>query len=100
MTIVLRTWPIFLLLVLFNTSGRLYCGNLFYPGLVIHPVEELRRLTLGIGGSFIIFTAILTMTRNYLDFSRIALGLSMLVSLLAIPLGRIFLRYLLSIVRA
>lgn len=95
MTIVLRTWPIFLLLVLFNTSGRLYCGNLFYPGLVIHPVEELRRLTLGIGGSFIIFTAILTMTRNYLDFSRIALGLSMLVSLLAIPLGRIFLRYLL-----
>ena len=92
---VFRTWPILVLLVFLNVTGRLYCGNLFYPGMVIHPVEELRRLTLGITGSFVIFTAILTLTRSHLDFSRIALGFSMLLTLVTVPLARIFLRYFL-----
>ena len=95
MSIVWRTWPIFLLLTALNIIGRLYCGNLIYPGLVLNPVEELRRLTLSCIGSFLIFMAVLTLTRENIDFSRVALSFSALASAVALPLGRIVLRYLL-----
>lgn len=95
MRIVLRTWPILIMVLLFNIAGRLYCGNLLYPGLVINPVEELRRLTLSALGSFLLFFAFLSITRENLSFSRVALGGSMLLSLMTLPLGRIVLRYIL-----
>lgn len=95
MTIVLRTWPILMMIVLFNIAGRLYCGNLLYPGLVINPVEELRRLLLSALGSFLLFFAFLTITRENLAFSRVALTISMILSLLTLPLGRIVMRYIL-----
>ena len=92
---VYRTWPVFLLMISFNMCGRLYCGNIFYPGQVIHPVEELRRLTLGCAGSFIIYIAVLQMSRSGIALPGMALVLSMCVSLVSLPVGRIFLRYLL-----
>lgn len=93
MKIVFQTWPVFVLLVIFNVSGRLYCGNLLYPGLVIHPVEELRRLTLSCIGSFLVFFAILSITRENILFSRVALLASMIVGMALLPMGRIILRY-------
>ena len=95
MTIVLKTWPIVLMIVLFNIAGRLYCGNLIYPGLVINPVEELRRLIISALGSFLLFFAFLTLTREYLFFSRLALIISALLSTLTLPVGRIVIRYIL-----
>lgn len=93
--IIWRTWPIFVLMISFNMSGRLYCGNLFYPGQVIHPVEEFRRLTLGCAGSFIIFSAILSLAGNDFELTKTTLGSSMIISLVMLPVGRIILRYLL-----
>ena len=95
MAFALHTWPVFLLLLSFNLCGRLYCGNLFYPGQVIHPVEELRRLTLGCVGSFVIFTAVSEITGNSFRFPHVALIVSMAVALIALPVGRIVMRYLL-----
>ena len=95
MSIVLQTWPLFVLMLSFNLSGRLYCGNLFYPGLVIHPAEELRRLTLSCIGSFLVFFAILSLIRGNLLFSRVALVASMALCVILLPLTRIVLRYLL-----
>ena len=95
LSILYRLWPIVVLMVIFNISGRLYCGNLIYPGLVINPVEELRRLTLSCIGSFLVFFAILSVTRENLSFSRMALVISIPVSALLLPLGRMILRYVL-----
>ena len=95
MAILFRTWPILVLAVIFNISGRLYCGNLIYPGLVLNPVEELRRLILSAIGSFLIFFAILNVTRENINFSRLALGASMVLSIIMLPLGRMVLRYIL-----
>jgi len=95
MEIIFQTWPVLILLIIFNLSGRLYCGNLFYPGLVIHPVEELRRLTLSCAGSFLLFFAILGFARTNTLFSRVALLTSMLLAMGLLPFGRIVLRYLL-----
>ena len=95
MSIVFRTWPVFVLMLIFNLSGRLYLGNLFYPGLVINPVEELRRLTLSCFGSYLVFFAILSVTRENVEFSRVALTLSAVLSAFMLPVGRMILRYLL-----
>ena len=95
MTIALKTWPIVLMIVLFNIAGRLYCGNLIYPGLVINPVEELRRLLISAIGSFLLFFAFLTLTRENLFFSRLALIISTFLSLVTLPVGRIVTRYIL-----
>ena len=95
MSIVLHTWPILVLMIGINLCAKLYCGNLFYPGLAIHPVEELRRLTLSCLGSFLAFFAWLTLSRHNLMFSRVALFFSGLLSMLLIPAGRIVVRYIL-----
>jgi Undecaprenyl-phosphate galactose phosphotransferase WbaP len=95
MTITLNAWPIVLMIVLFNIAGRLYCGNLIYPGLVINPVEELRRLMISAIGSFLLFFAFLTLTRENLYFSRLALTISAMLSLVTLPVGRIVIRYIL-----
>lgn len=95
MSIVLRTWPLFILMLGFNLSGRLYCGNLFYPGLVIHPAEELRRLMQSCVGSFLVFFAILSLVRGNMLFSRVALLASMALCVILLPLNRIVVRYLL-----
>ena len=92
---VVRTWPIPVLMVAINLSAKLYCGNLLYPGLAIHPVEELRRLTLSCVGSFMTFFALLTFTRSNIDFSRVALASAMVLAVLLLPVGRLILRYLL-----
>ncbi|MBE6364174.1 MAG: undecaprenyl-phosphate galactose phosphotransferase WbaP [Lentisphaerae bacterium] len=95
LAILYRTWPIFVLLIGFNISGRLYCGNLFYPGLVINPVEELRRLTLSCIASFLVFFAILSVTRENLAFSRVALIIAGVLNAFLTPFGRIICRYIL-----
>ncbi len=95
MHIVLRTWPILVLMIGINLCAKLYCGNLFYPGLAIHPVEELRRLTLSCIGSFMTFSALLTFTRDNLAFSRVGLFFSCCLAILLIPGGRFLVRYVL-----
>ena len=95
LNILWHTWPIIFLMVSFNLCGRLYCGNLFYPGQVIHPVEEMRRIILGCAGSFAIFITITAFTGNSVLFSKTALVFSMLLALVVMPVGRIILRYLL-----
>ena len=95
MRVVLGTWPIFAMMVVTNICAKLYCGNLFYPGLAIHPVEELRRLTLSCIGAFLTFFALLTLTRDNLQFSRVALTTAMVLAMFLLPAGRIFLRHLL-----
>lgn len=91
----LKTWPLFILLAVFNISGRLYCGNIIYPGLVIHPVEELRRLTLSCLGTFITGFAIISFAGGSNRHLQIPIFLSMLLCIILLPLGRIVLRYLL-----
>lgn len=95
LTIIFKTWPVIVLMLIFNLSGRLYLGNLFYPGHVINPVEEFRRLTLSCFGSYLVFFAILSVTRENIMFSRLALIISAFVSVFMIPFGRIILRFLL-----
>ena len=95
MSILYRTWPLLVLLLFFNISSRLYCGNLIYPGLIISPVEELRRLILGCIGSFMAFFAFLSITKGYESFSRLALLCAMIFTIFLLPFFRKVTRYLL-----
>jgi len=93
--ILLKTWPLFILLTVFNICGRLYCGNLIYPGLVIHPVEELRRLTLSCLGTFVSGFSIVVLAGKRGSISYLVILAAMLLCALLLPLGRIVVRYVL-----
>ena len=95
MCILYRTWPILVLLLCFNISSRLYCGNLLYPGQIINPIEELRRLILGCIGSFMAFFAILSIAKGNESFSRFALLCAMIIAVFLLPFFRMTTRYLL-----
>ena len=61
----------------------------------MNPVEELRRLVLSSLGSFVLFGAVLSVTRENFAFSRVALISSCCLSTFMLPFGRFFSRYLL-----
>ena len=95
MSVVLRLWPILLVIIGLSVAGRAYLGNLFYPGLPLNPVEELRRQTLSVIAGFVLFSALLSFSRTNYDFSRVALLLSMILCLIIMPAFRAVLRWLL-----
>ncbi|MDO4528359.1 MAG: exopolysaccharide biosynthesis polyprenyl glycosylphosphotransferase [bacterium] len=94
MSIVLRLWPIPVMVVGMNLAGRVYLGNVLYPGLPMNPVEELRRQTLSVIASFLFFTAFLTFTRTNIEYSRVALTLALFLSLIFLPIFRLILRHI------
>jgi Undecaprenyl-phosphate galactose phosphotransferase WbaP len=93
MAVVLHLWPILVMVVGMNLAGRVYLGNIFYPGLPMNPMEELRRQTLSTISSFVFFTAFLTFTRTNEAYSRVALLLALVLSLIFMPLFRLILRH-------
>ncbi len=95
MWIVLRLWPILLIIIGLGLAGRVYLGNLLYPGLPMNPVEELRRQTLSVLAGFASFAALLTFSRTNYEFSRVALMMSMILCLILLPAFRAVLRWLL-----
>lgn len=94
MTIVFRLWPILVLVVGMNLVGRVYLGDLLYPGLPMNPVEELRRQSLSIIAGFTFFAAFLTFTRTNEAYSRVALALALILSLFFVPFLKVCLRYI------
>jgi Undecaprenyl-phosphate galactose phosphotransferase WbaP len=93
MSIVWRLWPIAVMVVGMNLVGRVYLGNILYPGLPMNPVEELRRQTLSVIASFVFFAAFLSFTRTHENYSRVALAMALVFSLLFLPLFRLILRH-------
>ncbi len=96
MEIVWHLWPIPLMVVAMNLAGRVYLGNLLYPGLPMNPVEELRRQTMSIIAAFAFFSAFLTFTRTNLLYSRTAITYACILSLFVLPLFRVILRCIIS----
>ena len=78
-----------------NSLSRLYGGSIFYPGLGVNKIEELKRITINISGSYIILFSYLGITRDMGYYSRFALLLSLLLSLLLVPVFRHIIRYFL-----
>jgi len=95
MTRIWRLWPIPVMVAGLGLASRIYLGNIFYPGLPINPVDELRRHTLSILSSYTIFFAFLTFTRENTALSRVALMLALILSLLLLPWLRAMLRHIL-----
>lgn len=82
-------------LILINVFSRLYGGSIFYPGLGVSKIEELKRITINIIASYIFLFSYLGMMRNTVLYSRFALSLSFFLSLLVVPVYRHVVRYFL-----
>lgn len=94
MTICFKLLVLPFLIAIINTASRVYGRNLFYPGLGINRVEDLKRSTLSIVASYVILFAYLGVTRTAEEYSRLVLGVSVVLSVLAIPVGRNLFKYL------
>lgn len=71
-----RLWPIFPLFVFLNAVCRLYHGNWMYPAMPLPPVEEFRRLFASSVFSHLLLMSFLGFTRHNLEYSRLIIGLS------------------------
>ena len=71
-----RLWSIFPLFVFLNAVCRLYHGNWMYPAMPLSPVEEFRRLFACSMFSHLLLMSFLGFTRHNLEYSRLIIGLS------------------------
>ncbi len=77
--------PVLLIYVLSNGLIRLYHGNFFYPGSIMQPQEELRRLVFSISLTYLLLFAYLLLVREN-SYSRFVLLVTWFLNcLLAIP---------------
>ncbi len=89
-------WPLPLATVLCNIFARVYCGSFLYPGSGCSPVEELKRLTISVTGGYVLLFTYLSLTRSSAHYTRLGLLLSMLISILLLPIFRYWTRILLD----
>jgi Undecaprenyl-phosphate galactose phosphotransferase WbaP len=71
-----RLWPIFPLYIVLNAVCRLYHGNWMYPAMPLSPVEEFRRLLACSVFSHLLLMSFLGFTRHNLEYSRLIIGMS------------------------
>ena len=79
--------------IIINSFSRLYGGSIFYPGLGVNKIEELKRITINITASYVILFSYLGVTRNMERYSRVALTLALLLSVILVPIFRHVIRY-------
>ena len=94
--ILTELWMLPLATVLCNLLARVYCGSFLYPGGGCSPVEELKRLTLSVTGGYVLLFTYLSLTRSSASFTRLGLVISMLFSILLLPIFRYWTRILLD----
>ncbi len=87
--------PFLLIFVGCNSLIKLYHGNMFYPGMPLSSVEELRRMVFSITFCYLLLLAYLVFARRVEEFSRMVLIGSWLLSCVAISPWRNFFRFLL-----
>ena len=71
-----RLWPIFPLYIFLNAVCRLYHGNWMYPAMPLSPVEEFRRLFACSVFSHLFLMSFLGFTRHNMEYSRLLIVLS------------------------
>ena len=94
MNICLHFLPFPLVFIVINSFSRLYGGSIFYPGLGVNKIEELKRITINIAASYVLLFSYLAIMRNMERFSRFALLLSLAISIVIVPIFRHIVRYL------
>lgn len=75
-----RLWPILPFYVSLNAVVRLYHGNWMYPAMPLAPVEEFRRLFASSVFSHLFLMSVLAFTRHNLEYSRLVIAISGLLT--------------------
>lgn len=86
--------PLFILLAVMLVIG--FSTNGLYPGIGMHPVDELRKVVSNISITFMIAIGVTFVFKTSIIYSRLILILSWIISLLFVPVGRSIVRTLLS----
>ncbi len=73
----------------------IYAIRGLYPGIGLHPVEELRRLSLATSSVYVLIASYSFIVKDPLLYSRLVFGMAWILSLWLLPLGRSIVRELL-----
>ena len=87
-SVALKLFYLPLVAIVINSFAKLYGGSFFYPGLGVNRVEELKRLTLCVLFAYAIVFCGLLLTGGMARFSRAALVVGMLLTMVGMPLVR------------
>lgn len=94
-----RYWnflPFLLVFLSCNTLFRCYHGSLFYPGICLNKIEEIRRISFAVFVTYLLSFTWLMFSRSSEHFSRFVLVFSMCLTIPALPVTRFLSRYLMQ----
>lgn len=97
-----RYWvflPFLLVFLVGNALSRSYHGNFFYPGFCLNKIEEIRRITLSLCIAYLLVFTWLSLSRQGVYYSRVALLGAMFLSILCMPFERFLVRLLMKKLR-
>ncbi len=89
--------PFLLFLLICNSFFRCYHGSLFHPGICLNKIEEIRRISLSVGLTYLLLSTYLTLSRKSEDYSLLWLFMGMGATILMLPISRFLIRLLLKI---
>ena len=82
----LRLWPIILIFL------GVYAWRGLIPAIGLSPVEELRRLSISTSTIALGLASVAFLTKSATNYSRIVFGLTWILALILVPLGRVIVR--------
>ncbi len=84
--------PFVLIFVCCNSFFRCYHGRIFSPSITLNKIEEIRRLSLSVALSYLLLFAWLLFSRTTLRYSRAVLLISMIATVITLPMVRFCIR--------
>ena len=81
-------------IVIINALSRVYGKNVFYPGIDISRVEELKRMTWSVIAGYTIIFAYYGVAQSMTNYFRVALLMSFVLTLVILPSFHILFKYL------
>lgn len=83
-----KLWPVGVVLLACNSFIRLYHGNIFYPGVAISKVEEIRRLFFSVSLSTLVILSYLSISHQITHYSRFVIITAYALVVIILPASR------------
>ena len=92
MSLYFKLWKLALVFIISNAFIKLYHGNIFYPGVALNQIEELRRLSLSIILTILLLSGYSALIKEISIYSRFVVIFSGFISSFLTLLTRNYLR--------
>ncbi|UDQ96952.1 exopolysaccharide biosynthesis polyprenyl glycosylphosphotransferase [Lentisphaerota bacterium WC36G] len=96
MSLYYNLWKVSLIFIVCNSFIKLYHGNVFYPGVSLNVVEEMRRIFFSVILTMLILGSYLILVKHIDIYSRFVITASTMLIIFFTPITRWFVRSILK----